>query len=242
MDRNEGKQGITRRSFLGLLGASAGALLAGGAIAACAASQGASSSAGSSPAASTQSTGAMSAASSSASTASASSSTGTQSASSAGSKVAVVYFSATGNTRAIAEKLAGYLSVGAQEIVPVRPYSATDLDYNSEGTRASVDARDASSRPELARTPDVSANGVVFLGYPIWWGRASAPVRTYVERAGLAGKTVIPFCTSGSSPIESASLEAIEPNAVWKPGRRFETGAGESETGAWVDGLGLLWR
>ena len=134
---------------------------------------------------------------------------------------AVVYFSATGNTRKVAEDVAARLGVTTQEIVPAQEYTTDDLNYNDDNARATVDARDDAARPALAAIPDVSGASIVYLGYPIWWGRAAAPLRTYVESAELSGKTIVPFCTSGSSPVESASLQALAPNANWKSGMRM---------------------
>lgn len=153
---------------------------------------------------------------------------------------AVVFFSATGNTQRIANLIAEDLGVQAQEIVPAVPYSSTDLDYGDDSTRATAEARDSSARPELAQAPVIPADcDVVFLGYPIWWGVAASPVRTYVEGADLTGKTIIPFCTSGSSPISSADLQALAPGDAWKNGRRFSASASPSEISAWIDELNL---
>ena len=140
---------------------------------------------------------------------------------------AVVYFSATGNTRKVAEDVAARLGVTAQEIVPVQEYTADDLNYHDDNARASADARDDAARPALAGIPDMSDASTVYLGYPIWWGKAAAPLRTYVESADLAGKTIVPFCTSGSSPIESASLQALAPDANWKSGMRMSGDAAD---------------
>lgn len=152
----------------------------------------------------------------------------------------VVYFSATGGTQRIAELIAEDLGVQAQEIVPAVPYTSADLDYGDDTTRATAEARDSSARPELAQAPVIPEGcDIVFLGYPIWWGVPASPVRTYVEYTDLAGKTIIPFCTSGSSPIYSADLQALAPDAIWESGRRFSSSASPSEVAAWVDGLNL---
>ena len=152
--------------------------------------------------------------------------------------MAVVYFSATGTTRKVAEALANHLGVTAQEIVPAAAYTAEDLDYNTEGTRATAEARDASARPELASAPAIPAGcDTVYLGYPIWWGDAASPLRTYVEQANLSGKTVIPFCTSGGSdiPTSVATLSSLAPDATWKAGRRFLAGASDDDIASWAD-------
>lgn len=127
---------------------------------------------------------------------------------------AVVYFSCTGNTRA-----------------------AADLDYNSD-CRANVEQQsDPSIRPALGEAPDVADTDTVYLGYPIWWGKVPRVILSYVEGGALAGKTVVPFCTSGSSGIEGslAELQAADPSATWESGRRFSNSVSEADLAAWID-------
>lgn len=153
--------------------------------------------------------------------------------------VAVVYFSVTGNTRSVAEKIAAAADASLEEIVPAQPYSAADIDYNTD-CRANDEQNDASARPAIAASvPSVSDADVVFLGYPIWWGAAPRIIETYLGDVDLAGKTVVPFCTSGSSPI-SGSLSALKqavPNATWEEGGRFSSGASQQEIDEWVSGI-----
>ncbi len=96
---------------------------------------------------------------------------------------------------------------------------------------------DLSIRPALAEpTPDVAGASTVFLGYPIWWGKVPRVVLTYVESGALAGKTVIPFCTSGSTGIAGSlsELEAADPSVNWQDGRRFESSVPETDIEAFV--------
>ena len=150
---------------------------------------------------------------------------------------AVVYFSVTGNTEAAAEKIAAACGATPQAIEPAEPYSAADIDYNSD-CRANVEQQDdLSIRPALAEpTPDVAGASTVFLGYPIWWGKVPRVVLTYVESGALAGKTVIPFCTSGSTGIAGSlsELEAADPSVNWQDGRRFESSVPETDIEAFV--------
>lgn len=143
---------------------------------------------------------------------------------------AVVYFSVTGNTEMVANKIAAALDVAPQALVPAEPYTSADIDYNSD-CRANVEQQDdLSIRPALAEPlPDVAGATTVFLGYPIWWGRVPRVLLTYVESGALSGKTVVPFCTSGSSGIEGSldELESADPSVTWEPGRRFESSVSE---------------
>ena len=82
----------------------------------------------------------------------------------------------------------------------------------------------------------------VYFGYPIWWGIAAWPVDTFVKANDFTGKTVIPFCTSGSSDIGS-SAEQLHPlcgeGVTWLTGRRFAGGTSYEEMAQWVGGLEL---
>ena len=159
--------------------------------------------------------------------------------SSKGGTVAVVYFSATGNTQSVAEKIATAADADLMEIIPAQSYSAADLDYNSD-CRANTEQNDASARPAIASPiPDVSGFDTVFLGYPIWWGTAPRIIDTFLEGADLAGKAVVPFCTSGSSSISGslADIEQAAPDAVWEEGRRFSSSASQQEIDEWVTGI-----
>lgn len=144
---------------------------------------------------------------------------------------AVVYFSVTGNTEKVADKIAAALDVEPQVLVPAEPYSSADIDYNSD-CRANVEQQDdLSIRPDLAEpVPDVAGATTVFLGYPIWWGKVPRVVLTYVESGALSGKTVVPFCTSGSSGIEGSlsELESADASVTWESGRRFDTSVSEA--------------
>lgn len=150
---------------------------------------------------------------------------------------AVVYFSVTGHTKTVAEKIAAAVGATPQAIEPAEPYSAADIDYNSD-CRANVEQQDdLSIRPALAEpAPDVAGAATVFLGYPIWWGKVPRVVLTYVESGALNGKTVVPFCTSGSTGIAGslAELKAADPSATWQEGRRFEATVSEADIKAFV--------
>ena len=109
----------------------------------------------------------------------------------------VAYFSATGNTESVATAIADRLGADVFAIEAAEPYTDADLNYNDDASRTSVERADGTN-PELAQvTPDDWADyDTVFLGYPIWWGEAAWPLRTFVAGNDFAGKTVVPFCTS----------------------------------------------
>lgn len=150
---------------------------------------------------------------------------------------AIVYFSVTGNTEMVADKIAAALDVAPQALAPAEPYTSADIDYNND-CRANVEQQDdLSIRPALAEPlPNVAGATTVFLGYPIWWGKVPRVVLTYVESGALSGKTVVPFCTSGSSDIEGSlsELESADTSVTWEPGRRFDAGVSEATINEFV--------
>lgn len=154
--------------------------------------------------------------------------------------VLVAYFSATGNTEGVATAVAEHLGADAFAIEAAEPYTDADLDYNDSSSRTSTERADA--RPELAQvTPDEWGDyQTVFLGYPIWWGEAAWPLRTFAEGNDFAGKIVVPFCTSASSGIgdSGAALAELAGGGDWLDGARFSAGATD-DAAAWVDGLDL---
>ncbi len=147
-------------------------------------------------------------------------------------RILVCYFSATGNTEGVAQKIASVSGGELYEIVPAEEYTSADLEYNDPDSRATAEQDDPSVRPEIA-SPDLSLEGVttIYLGYPIWWGEEPRIMDTFVESYDFDGITVIPFCTSGSSGIETSSsnLEEVAGCGNWLEGRRFEADVSEDE-------------
>lgn len=159
-----------------------------------------------------------------------------------GSEVLVAYFSCTGNTKGLAEKIASAMDADIYEIVPEQPYTDDDLNYNDSSTRATVEQNDASARPAISGAIDnMDSYDTIIIGYPIWWGQAPKIIYTFVESYDLSGKTVIPFCTSGSSGVGSSAsnLQTAAPDANWTDGTRFSSGASDGDIESWLGGLGL---
>ena len=154
-----------------------------------------------------------------------------------GSTALVCYFSATGNTEAVAEKLMIYAGADLYKIKPEEPYTDADLDYNDDQSRTSVEMNDPDARPAIGGE-ELSLDGynVVFLGYPIWWGEAPRIMSTFVESHAFDGITVIPFCTSGGSGIGNSAeiLEEQAGSGTWLEGTRFDGDATDEEVQEWV--------
>lgn len=160
-----------------------------------------------------------------------------------GGKTLVVYFSATGNTKAAAEAIAAATGGDLLELEPAEPYTSADLDYNNADSRVSREHDDASLRDVALKTTTV-ANwadyDTVYIGYPIWWGIAARPVDTFVKANDFTGKTVIPFCTSGSSDIgkSGTQLAVLAGTGDWQTGKRFASAVTQQEVADWIKSLG----
>lgn len=152
------------------------------------------------------------------------------------------YFSCTNTTKGVAEHIASVTESGMYRIEPEEPYTSADLNYNNSSSRANREQNDPSARPAIAGSlENLSDYDIVFLGYPIWWGKAPKIIFTFLESYDFAGKTIVPFCTSHSSGIGSSDtdLHALAAQATWMQGRRFGGNASESDVREWIESLNL---
>ena len=152
----------------------------------------------------------------------------------------VVYFSATGTTKGVAEKIAGITGAYTYEIKAAQEYTDADLNWNDSSSRSTKEQNDSSARPEIG-SDAVPLDGytTIYIGYPIWWGEEPRIMDTFVESHSFDGITMIPFCTSGSSGI-GRSGQNLADNAgtgTWLDGKRFGAGASEDEIRSWIEGL-----
>lgn len=141
-------------------------------------------------------------------------------------KTLVVYYSAEGHTRNVAEAIAKNLEADIFEIVPETVYSAGDLDWTDDGSRVSREHEEAKLRDvalESTIVPGWAEYDRIIIGYPIWYGIAAWPVNSFVKAVDFTGKTVLPFCTSHTSALgESDLLLKKDANGGdWKEGIRF---------------------
>ena len=154
-------------------------------------------------------------------------------------KTLVAYFSASGVTRGVATQLAEVASADLYEIVPEQLYTDADLDWRDSLSRSSVEMKDKSSRPAIKKS-DLNINdySTIYVGFPIWWYTCPTIINTFMEAHDFAGKTVIPFATSGGSTIEQAcnDLKAAYPKANWKEGRLLNN-ASKEQIEEWVKSL-----
>lgn len=156
-------------------------------------------------------------------------------------KILVAFFSATGTTLRVAERLAAATGGTLYAITPAEPYTSADLDWHDRRSRSSVEMNDAMSRPALGGARlDTDPYDVIFIGYPIWWDEAPRVVNTFLERHDLRGKRLIPFATSGGSGLSNsaAALRRAYPDCNWQEGRLLNR-ADDRTLGEWLERLGL---
>lgn len=159
-------------------------------------------------------------------------------------KVLVAYFSASGNTKNVAEYIAKTTNADIFEIVPKNKYTDDDLDWTNEKSRVNAEHDDESKRNielETVAPDNWDDYDTVFIGYPIWWGIAAWPVDTFVKGNNFNEKTVIPFCTSTSSGFGESGdlLKNMAGTGNWLEGQRFSSSVSENEVTDWVKELGL---
>lgn len=168
------------------------------------------------------------------------SSKSSKSSSGASGKVLVVYYSATGNTEAVAKTIADAVDADTFEITPKDSYSDEDLNWSDDNSRVSKEHNDKSLQDQVELTATDVDNwdsyDTVFIGYPIWWGIAAWPVNQFVEINNFSGKTVIPFCTSSSSGIGDSGERLAQKAGTgdWQDGERFDESPNEDEVTSWA--------
>lgn len=159
------------------------------------------------------------------------------------SKALVAYFSASGVTAGVAERLAAATGADLYEIKPEVPYTSADLNWFDENSRSSIEMKkDKSFRPPIAnKAENMAQYDVVYVGFPIWWYIAPTIINTFLESYDLKGKKIVPFATSGGSGMGNTNRELAPscPGAILLDGKRFGSNAGEKELKKWADDLKL---
>ena len=153
------------------------------------------------------------------------------------SKTLVAYFSASGTTAKVAKKMAEAIGADLFEIKPETPYTGADLNWQNKNSRSSVEMNDRSSRPAIAvKAADMPQYDVVFVGFPVWCYREPSIIDTFMESYDFAGKTVIPFATSGGSGLgdSAANMQKLAKGAKVVNGKRFSGSASAEELKAWA--------
>ena len=152
-------------------------------------------------------------------------------------KVLVAYFSASGITAGIANKLSKAIGADLFEIKPTQPYTTADLDWTNKKSRSSIEMNDRNSRPAIAdKVSNMNQYDIIFVGFPIWWYREPSIIDTFMESYDFSGKQIIPFATSGGSGIGNSGsiMQKLAPKAKVDNGKRFSSGVSEKDLKDWA--------
>lgn len=130
------------------------------------------------------------------------------------SKILVAYFSASGVTKKVAEKLAVVANADIHEIKPKVPYTKADLNWMDKKSRSSVEMNDKAFRPEIVKEDlNLSSYDTILLGFPIWWYVAPTIINTFLENNDFTGKKIVLFATSDGSGFGN-TLRELQPSAA----------------------------
>ena len=137
-------------------------------------------------------------------------------------KTLVAYFSATGTTKAAAQKLADEFNADLYEITPEVAYTDADLDWRDKNSRSTIEMKDKSSRPAIKdKCDNIADYDTLWIGFPVWWYTAPTSVNTFIEAHTRDGKVLNVFATSGGSGVEGSAndLKQAYPQYKWGESR-----------------------
>lgn len=157
-------------------------------------------------------------------------------------KILIVYFSHTGNTRTIAGYIHDTVKSDLVEIETVDTY--TD-DYDTLLAQIREEVATEYCPPLTTRIEDIDLYDVIFIGYPIWVETAAPPIRSFLTTHDLAGKTVVPFCTSGTSSAEASYrlIRSLCPQSTVLEGIQIRRGTYDTAYDrviAWLQKIGIV--
>lgn len=156
------------------------------------------------------------------------------------SRKLVAYFSASGVTAKVAEKLSEAIGADLYAIEPEVPHTKADLDWMDKKSRSTIEMNNPASRPAIAGKRDnMNDYDTVFVGFPIWWYVAPTIINTFLESYDLTGKTIIPFATSGGSDMGKTN-EKLLPSckgAKLLNGKVFKASVSGADLAKWAEGL-----
>ena len=152
-------------------------------------------------------------------------------------KILVSYFSASGVTKNVAEKIANAINATLFEIEPVQKYTSEDLDWTNKQSRSSIEMNNRSFRPAvLKKVVNIDEYDTIIIGFPVWWYTAPTIINTFIEENNLEGKNVYIFVTSGGSSSEGSfnDLKTAYSNVNFISSRRFRGNEPDEEYISWI--------
>ncbi|MCD7878911.1 MAG: NAD(P)H-dependent oxidoreductase [Candidatus Gastranaerophilales bacterium] len=153
-------------------------------------------------------------------------------------KILIAYYSYSGNTKAVAEKIQTVTGGDLFEIeTKVKYPSNYDEVVNQAKTEKQNDVR-----PELINNGDVSNYDIIFVGTPVWWYTMASPVKTFLANNNFYDKIIVPFCTHGGGGASSTytDMQKLAPNAKILNGyTSYEKTANLKDVENWIKGLNL---
>lgn len=148
----------------------------------------------------------------------------------------IAYFSASGTTKAVAEKINKIIDSDIFEIAPKEEYTSADLNWNDKNSRSSLEMNDKTSRPETKETIDLTKYENLILGFPVWWYTAPTIINTFLEENNVKDKNLYVFVTSGGSGSTGSfnNLKEAYPENNWVSSKRFSRNISEDEIKDWI--------
>ena len=149
----------------------------------------------------------------------------------------IVSFSYTGTTTNIAQFISNITKADTTKITPSQPYEDKDVETGNENSRSYKESQDISTRPPIENEIlDFNQYTTIFIGYPIWHGKAPKVIFSFLDKFDCTNKLIIPFCTSAETGIEESveELRATYPNLNIADGKRFTKTSTEKEIETWL--------
>ena len=153
------------------------------------------------------------------------------------SKILVSYFSASGVTKEVAEKVTDITGGDLFEIEPVNKYTKEDLDWTNQESRSSVEMNHPSSRPEEKnKVSNLDDYDTVLIGFPVWWDLAPTIINTFIEENNLENKKIYVFATSGGSSVINSfnTLKNTYRNLNFISAKRLSSNVSDSDITSWI--------
>lgn len=153
------------------------------------------------------------------------------------SKTLITYFSASGITKKVAEKICKSVEGDIFEIEPKEKYTKEDLEWHNKESRSSIEMNDKSSRPEVVRkVENLEDYDKVVIGFPVWWYTAPTIINTFIEENNLEGKEIYIFVTSGGSNADGSikDLRKTYPNLNFVKSTRYTGAEYEEVYQTWI--------